>query len=50
MKIREKILMQKIAKREKVKKELVAKGKKAEIAENGGENNLTYGKYFPNIF
>jgi hypothetical protein len=41
MKNREKILMQKIAKREQVKKQLVNKAGKAKATENGGENNLT---------
>lgn len=37
MKNREKILMQKIAKREKIKKKLNVKVPKAETATNGGE-------------
>lgn len=39
MKNREQILMQKIAKREKVKKKLVDKVAKTKTAENGGESN-----------
>lgn len=42
MRNREKILMQKIAKREKVKKKLNGKAPKAETATNGGEHNLTF--------
>lgn len=41
MKNREKILMQKITKREKVKKKLSVKAGTTKTAENGGENNLT---------
>lgn len=41
MKNREQILMQKIAKREKIKKKLGAKAGSEKTAENGGENNLT---------
>lgn len=39
MKNREKILMQKIAKREKVKKKLTIKAGMPKPAENGGEND-----------
>lgn len=42
MKNREKILMQKIAKREKVKKKLNDKAQQGKTAENGGENILTF--------
>jgi hypothetical protein len=41
MKNREQILMQKIAKREKVKKKLNEKAAKTKTAENGRENNST---------
>jgi hypothetical protein len=41
MKNREKLLMQKIAKREQVKKKLSNKVTKPKTEENGGENNLT---------
>jgi hypothetical protein len=42
MKNREQILMQKIAKREKVKKKLNEKAVKAKPAENGGKNFETF--------
>ena len=38
MKNREKLLMQKIAKREQIKKKLVNKVTKEKTSENGGEN------------
>lgn len=49
MKNREKILMQKIAKREKIKKKLKAKAPKAETAEVPGENILTFSKVFADL-
>lgn len=42
MKNREQILMQKIAKREKIKKKLNEKVTKAKPAENGGKNLKTF--------
>lgn len=45
MKNREKILMQKIAKREKIKKKMNEKAPKAKTAENGGEDILTFLDY-----
>lgn len=49
MKNREKILMQKIAKREKIKKKLNAKAPKAETAEVQGENILTFSKVLADL-